>query len=109
MAMVKAATVTETTYHVHLAGVVPPTVAKAMGEWCMRHGIDPALVPATSPILRDEEGCRIFYHELRETPANLVALMPGVDQVIAQPVTMQGSTPPSPFPAEVLEWGAKIT
>jgi hypothetical protein len=53
MALVKVATVTDTMFHVHLAGSVPPSVSRAMGEWCMAHGIDPALVPATSPIVRD--------------------------------------------------------
>lgn len=107
--MTKVATVTDTTFHVHLAGAVPATVARAMGEWCMRHGIDPALVPQTSPIVRDPDGCRIIYHEISETPRNVLALIPGVDPVIASPVTMQGSTPPAPFPAEVLAWGERIT
>jgi hypothetical protein len=107
MALVKVATVNDTTFHVHLAGSVPPSVSRAMGEWCMAHGIDPALVPATAPIVRDPEGCRIVYHELRETPAGLQALV-GVDRVMAAPVTMQGSTPPAPFPAEVLAWGERI-
>jgi hypothetical protein len=102
----KVATVTDTTFHVHLAGSVPPTVARAMGEWCMRHGIDPALVPQTSPIVRDPAGCRITYHELRQTPRGMEAVVG--DMVMAAPVIMQGETPPAPFPPEVLAWGDRI-
>jgi hypothetical protein len=108
MAMVKVATITETTFHVHLTGSVPPSMARAMGSWCMQHGIDPALVPETSPIVRDPVGCRIVYHEIQETPRGVAALIPGIDPVIAAPVTMQGATPPAPFPAEVLAWAARI-
>lgn len=60
-------------------------------------------------LIETDTGERIIYHEIQDTPANLMALIPGLDPVIASPVTMQGDTPPAPFPAEVLAWGARLT
>lgn len=105
MPLTLVATITPTLFHVHLVGSVPPTVARAMGRWCMEHGINPELVPQTSPIVRDEAGCRIVYHEIREAPREVAHI---TGEIMASPVTMQGTTPPAPFPAEVLEWGARI-
>lgn len=106
MTMVKVATITDTEFTVHLANAMPPSVARAMAEWCAAHGINAALVPATSPIVRDPDGCRILYHEIQKTPDAVVDVVSG--QVMAVPIVMQGTTPPTPWPREVLDWRDRI-
>lgn len=83
-----AYTATETTFQ---AGptwgpTTDPAAFDAMQQWCHDHGIDPAQVVASYPIIRKDDG--IKYYRVNEA-----------ERVVAWGVPIEGG--PAPWPAAI--------
>lgn len=96
------AVVTPTRFHWREDNVIHPDAARvALCAWAERHTIDPRTIAADSPILRDEERCRIRYTTfVLDDGGNRVRGDDG--RVVRALAVVQGETPPEPWPDEVL-------
>lgn len=75
-------------------------VRLAIMAWCERHRLDPMKIPATAPVIRDEQNRQVattYFGEPQPAPDG-DGMVP-----VREPYVVQLAAPPLPWPAEVWE------